>query len=189
MTSSLLPVNATRQELALEGAMADRIDAIAADPIRTVNDPMHCPAAVLPALAWSRSVDVYNPAASVETRRCTIAEALAVHRIKGTPASVVAALSAMGIEAQVEERVGARLYNGKTRHDGVALYGPDRGWALYRVILKTPLRNDQAGIVYRLLESTASKMCQLVSLDYREVANLYDGRSRADGAYNHGSIS
>lgn len=189
MTASLLPANATAQELALEGVVADRIEAIETDGIRTVNDPTACPAAVLPFLAWSKSVDVYLPGASETDKRRAIAVAPAVHRIKGTPQSVVDALAALGLAARVEERIGARLYDGATAYDGTALYGPEDGWALYRVILASPIRNDQVAAVRRLLETTAAKHCELVSLDYTEAANLYDGSALYDGTYNHGEAA
>lgn len=189
MTASLLPPNSTALERAIEGAAASRLEVLATDGVRTIGDPTLCPVAALPHLAWSRSVDVLDPAASEATKRRVIATAPAVHRIKGTPVSVENALASMGIAAQVEERVGARRYDGQTRHDGIAVHGPADGWALYRIILGTPLRNDQVVSVRRLLETTAPKHCELLSLDYQEVANLYDGRSRYDGAYNHGSAS
>lgn len=189
MTDSLLPANATALERALEGASASRIEAIATDGIHTINDPSLCPSDVLPFLAWSRSIDVYDPAASEATRRKVIANAPGIHRIKGTPASVEQALAAMGITATVMERIGARKYDGNQIHDGRVLYGPKDGWAMYRVILSTPLRNDQVSAARRLCETTAAKHCELISLEYQEVANLYDGRSSYDAAYNHGSAA
>jgi len=189
MIASLLPANATAQERALEGAVADRIEAIGTDGIRTVNDPTVCPVAVLPFLAWSKSVDVFLPGASETDKRRAIAEAPAVHRIKGTPASAVAALAALGIAARIEERVGARFYDGATTYDGTALYGPEDGWAMYRVVLETPLTNDQVPAVRRLLETTAAKHCELVSLDYIEAAVIYDGSASYDGTYNYGEAT
>lgn len=185
MTDSLLPPNATALELALEASAAERIEAIPV-PIATINDARVCPAAVLPFLAWARSVDVYDPSWSDATRRAVVGQAMAVHRIKGTLQSVVDAIGLWGIEATVMESVGARRYDGAQDHDGRCLYGPANGWALYRVILNRPIRNDQVAGLRQLLETTAPKRCQLLSLEYQEVANLYDGRSAYDGAYNHG---
>jgi phage tail P2-like protein len=185
MTKSLLPPNATKLELALEGAAADRIEAIPV-PIPTVNDAAQCPASVLPFLAWARSVDVYDASWSVATKRDVVGTALAIHRTKGTPDSVKRAIAAWGIEATVMERVGARRYDGAQNHDGRIFYGPVNGWAMYRVILNRAIRNDQVAGLRRLLEMTAPKRCELLSLEYQEAANLYDGRSTYDGAYNHG---
>ena len=185
MTKSLLPPNATPFELALEGPAADRVEAIPA-PIATVGDAAQCPAAVLPFLAWARSVDVYDASWSEATRREVIGLSMAVHRIKGTLKSVLDAIAAWGIGATVMERVGARLYDGGQSHDGRVLYGPANGWAMYRVVLTRAIRNDQVAGLRRLLETTAPKRCELLSLDYQEAANLYDGRSLHDGAYNHG---
>lgn len=186
MTDSLLPPNATALETALDLAIGGRIEAIEPDGIRTVGDPTACPTAYLPFLARQRHVDVYDPSWSETTRRDVIAAAPRVHRKKGTPTSIDIALAAMGITATVIERVGARKYDGATAYDGTALHGPKGGWAMYRVKLSTPLRNDQVAAVRALLATTAPVRCQLLSLDYTEVANLYDGRSSYDGAYNHG---
>ncbi|MBE0529541.1 MAG: phage tail protein I [Rhodospirillales bacterium] len=185
MTKSLLPPNATALELALEGVAADRVEAIPV-PIPTVNDAAQCPAPVLPFLAWGRSVDVYDASWSDATKRTVVGQAMALHRIKGTLQSVVAAIAAWGIEATVIERAGARRYDGAQAHDGRCLYGPANGWAMYRVILNRAIRNDQVAGLRRLLEMTAPKRCELLSLEYQEAANLYDGRSTYDGAYNHG---
>lgn len=185
MSESLLPPNATELELAAEGAVGDRIEAVPV-PIATVGDAMLCPAGVLPFLAWARSVDVYDPSWSEATRRDVTAQAMAVHRIKGTPASVLAAIGAWGIGATLVERAGARRYDGNQVHDGRILYGPENGWAMYRVILGRAIRNEQVAGLRRLLELTAPKRCELLSMEYQEAANLYDGRSIHDGAYNHG---
>lgn len=185
MTETILPPNATELELAMEATVAQRIEAIPV-PIVTVNDAAQCPAPVLPFLAWARSVDVYDTSWSEATRRNVVGQAMAVHRIKGTLRSVVDAIGLWGIEATVMERVGARKYDGAQVHDGRVLYGQANGWAMYRVILNRPIRNDQVAGLRRLLETTAPKRCELLSLEYQEVANLYDGGSLYDGAYNHG---
>ncbi|MCV9974123.1 phage tail protein I, partial [Burkholderia pseudomallei] len=56
--------------------------------LRTLMDVDHCPAAFLPSLAWSFSVDVFELAASDDARRALINGSFAVHGRKGTPLAV-----------------------------------------------------------------------------------------------------
>jgi len=182
--SNLLPSNATVTEKALD-AVSARIDDIPV-PIAIIGDAELTPANILPFLAWAKSVDVWDPTWSEATRRQVIVAAPAVHRVKGTPGSIEDAFNAAGYGVTVIERVGARRYDGNTDHDGLCLYGPVGGWAMYRVVVDRAVRNDQVAGIQNMLRLTAAKRCHLLSLDYQEAANLYDGASLYDGAYNHG---
>lgn len=85
MTNSLLPPNATRLERALEAGAARIVDVHApAD----VDDPMTCPAELLPWLAWGLSVDMWDADWSEQDKRAAVAGSIALHRIKGTRHSV-----------------------------------------------------------------------------------------------------
>lgn len=100
--SLLPPSEATRRELAIEAAdaaIAD-VDVAAIVRARSVAD---CSEAVLPSLAWERSVDVWDPTWPVSVKRAVIDAAPEVHRHKGTVYAVKTALSALGIEAQLTE--------------------------------------------------------------------------------------
>lgn len=186
MTATLLPPNATALERAVEMTAAPLGEIPV--PIATLWDPYACPAAMLPWLAWADSVDNWDSAWSERTKREVIAASYDVHRHKGSLWSIKEAIRAAGFETPtVIERLGRRTYDGATAHDGMAFYGWEQAWALYRVILNRPIRNDQVGTVRAILESTAPARAELLSLDYQTVANLYDGRSSHDGAYNHGS--
>ena len=83
---SLLPPNATRLERALEDATA-RIGAITA-PIDTLLDPYLIRAEWLPWLGWGLSLDSWDADWSEAVKRQAVAESIALHRIKGTRASV-----------------------------------------------------------------------------------------------------
>ncbi|RXD02487.1 phage tail protein I [Sphingomonas sp. UV9] len=83
---SLLPPNATPLERALEEAIA-RIGAITA-PIDTLLDPYLIPAEWLPWLGWGLSLDSWDADWSEALKRQAVAESIALHRIKGTRASV-----------------------------------------------------------------------------------------------------
>lgn len=183
---TLLPPNATPLDRAIERATAPLGDIPV--PIDTVWDPYACPAELLPWLAWAVSVDVWDSTWSERTKRDVIAASYDVHRHKGSVWSVKAAIRAAGFETPtVVENLGRRKYNGEITHNGQFFHGWDRAWALYRVILNRPIRNDQSSTVRAILEATAPKRSALLSLDFQTVANLYDGRSSYDGAYNHGS--
>ncbi|ATI54503.1 phage tail protein I [Sphingomonas melonis] len=87
---SLLPPNATAFERALETAA--RSDAIAA-PIDTLVDPARIEAAWLPWLAYGLSVDSWDADWSEAEKRSVVAGSIALHRQKGTRASVETVLA------------------------------------------------------------------------------------------------
>lgn len=85
MTNSLLPPNATRLERALEAGAARILDV---DARADINDPMTCPAEVLPWLAWGSSVDSWDADWTEADKRAAVADSIALHRRKGTRMSV-----------------------------------------------------------------------------------------------------
>ncbi len=186
--TDLLPPTATTTEKTADAANA-RISDVPTSPIALVNDAANAPGNVLPHLAWAESVDVWDATWSEATRRTVIDASFSVHQVKGTPGAVEDAFEAAGYGCTIHERVGARKYDGNTDHDGIALYGPENGWAMYRIVVDRPIRNDQLPGVYQTLRLTGARRCHLVSLDYTEAANLYDGASLYDGAFNHGVAS
>lgn len=85
MTNSLLPPNATPLERALEAGGARTVDiGMPAD----IDDPMTCPADVLPWLAWGLSVDTWDADWTEAAKRDAIATSIDLHRHKGTRLSV-----------------------------------------------------------------------------------------------------
>ena len=99
--SSPLPDNATAQEVALDLATA-RIGNVDV-PIRTLWDPENCPADILPWLAWAFSVDQWDATWTVEQKRAVVAASINVHKRKGTPGAVKAAVGAIFTGADVVE--------------------------------------------------------------------------------------
>ncbi|MCX4025164.1 phage tail protein I [Spartinivicinus marinus] len=98
---SLLPSNASP----LEEGLADstrRISDIPAYPNHVWN-PDTCPANCLPWLAWALSVDVWNPDWPEYVKRQTIANSVAVHRIKGTRGALKKALDALNVQTEIKE--------------------------------------------------------------------------------------
>lgn len=101
VTDTLLPINATGQERALEAVTARISDVPVL--VRESWDPDNCPAVVLPWLASAFSVDTWDPNWSEAQKRQTIKDSVFVHRHKGTIGAVRRALTALGIEVQVQE--------------------------------------------------------------------------------------
>lgn len=101
MMSNLLPPNATQFERQFSTAFA-RISEIET-PARTFNVPLKAPAAVLPWLAWERSVDDWKKNWSEEQKRQTIDNAYYVHAHKGTIGALERSLDTLGFKVKVQE--------------------------------------------------------------------------------------
>lgn len=186
MSDRLLPGNATPQEAAAEQATA-RIGDVAV-PLDTLWNPLTCPGAVLPWLAWAVSVDEWEAGWPEDRRRETIALAFYVHRRKGTLAAVRAALIAAGFgTATIVERFGRKFYDGTRTHDATSDHSEPDHWAEYRVFMDRPVSIAQAAMVRRLLTASAPLRSRLKVLDYTAIANLYDAALLHDGAFTHGA--
>lgn len=99
--NSLLPHNATPQEIALELTTA-RVGAVDV-PTKAIWNPDTCPADVLPWLAWAFSVDQWDATWTVAQKRAVVAASINVHKRKGTPGAVKAAVGAIFTGANVVE--------------------------------------------------------------------------------------
>lgn len=99
--SNLLPPNSTKFEINFENAFS-RISDVELN-IRSFNDPLNAPAAVLPWLAWERSVDVWNKDWNEAQKRQVIKTSLYNHSIKGTVESLELALNSLGFPVIVQE--------------------------------------------------------------------------------------
>ena len=93
MMNSLLPPNATPLERALEAGVCLPPQVDAAELAAVIADPMAAPAQLLPWLAWGESVDAWDADWSEADKRAAIADSIAMHRIKGTRASVETVLA------------------------------------------------------------------------------------------------
>ncbi len=98
---SLLPHSSTQLERDLEKLLAGACDMPL--HIRQLWDPVTCPAALLPWLAWANSVDDWQESWPERVKRNVIAAAFDVHRYKATPYALRAALDALGIKTEVVE--------------------------------------------------------------------------------------
>ena len=73
--------------------------------------------ALVDALAWEYHVDFYTPDLAIEKKRALVREAIAWHRIKGTPAAVESVCTAVFQSASVEEnwQYGGQPYHFKVK--------------------------------------------------------------------------
>lgn len=183
---SLLPINATTFEQALETATARLGDVPV--PIRDTWNPDQCPAHMLPWLAWAFGVDEWDSNWSDEAKRETIKTAVLVQRRKGTVWAIKRAIAAAGYgESTLFEGGGSHFYNEKSLYDSQITHGDQSLWPLYSFRLKRPISNSQSNQVRRILEAVAPARCHLASLNFTEVANLYDGAILYNGSFNHGA--
>lgn len=99
--SDLLPPAATALERNTAEALADA-DALPV-PMRDLWNPATCPAALLPFLAWARSVDRWDVAWSDAVKRNVIAASWDVHKHKGTIAALRRVVEPLGYLIEMEE--------------------------------------------------------------------------------------
>ena len=145
------------------------------------------------ALPWlgeqfSLSGDGWELAESDDVRRMLIKAAIELHRYKGTPWSIREVIRRFGFgEVDLIEGTGRLSYDGNRSYNGLFDHGDAAAWAVYRVILKQPITNDQAAMLRQTLAAFAPARCHLASLEYQSVAIRYNNTAIHDGSYNHGS--
>jgi phage tail P2-like protein len=98
---SMLPVNATGQERAIEAATA-RLANVPV-PVRSLWNPATCPVTLLPWLAWALSVDTWSPDWPGPVKRARIARAIEIQRKKGTLAGIRAVVEIFGGAVSIVE--------------------------------------------------------------------------------------
>lgn len=99
--SDLLPPNAGQLLRHAAAACAEAADIPV--PIRSLWDPDACPVALLPYLAWARSVDRWDPAWPESTKRRVIKAAWRIHKRKGTIGAIRRAVEPLGYLIEVRE--------------------------------------------------------------------------------------
>lgn len=186
MSQAMLPPNATPAELAVDAAVAARLDAIGV-PLRTLWNPDTCPVALLPWLAWALSVEPWDNDWPEATRRSVIKAARQTHAIKGTPAAVRAVLTAAGYpNATIIERLHRMRCDGANQPNGIFYCGDPDAWALYRVQLPDPITNPQADLVRAMLDESDRGVSRLDGLDFTAALFACNGEVPCDGTYNAG---
>ncbi|MBS1206435.1 MAG: phage tail protein [Proteobacteria bacterium] len=97
----LLPVGSSVLEVATAEAAA-QIERVPV-PLRTLWDPLTCPAELLPYLAWALSVDRWDYSWPEDTKRKIIASAFFVHQHKGTISSLRRVVEPLGYLIELRE--------------------------------------------------------------------------------------
>lgn len=182
VTKSLLPPNATSQELALESAMS-RISDIPV-PIRSIWNPNTCPSDFLPWLAWSFGVDVWDSAWSDDEKRTTIRDAIMIHKRKGTPWAIkrISALLGLG-EVDIDEGRDGYRRNGKFHRQPFFVRGDHAHWAEYRVVAQSPITLQRIALAEKIIPSIAPARCRLIEVSYPYTALVRNGFAKRDGSY------
>lgn len=98
---TLLPPNATEQELAIEQSTG-RVEDVPV-PIKTLWNPDTCPVELLPWLAWAMSIDTWKFYWPESVKREHIRQAVALQRKKGTTASVRGVVQSFGGDIALQE--------------------------------------------------------------------------------------
>lgn len=152
------------------------------------------PESLLDILAKEFSLTIYEGwgmATSPEKKREMLKASVALHRSKGTPASIRRILKILGFgEVQIITHLHTLKHNGKGKRDGTYFHGDKKKWAFYRVkFLERPVTNSQASIIKEVLKSFAPAHEVLLSLDYAQVAITHNGQAKRNGEYNYGKIS
>ena len=103
IATAMLPPNSTPLEKALLSVELAALAETDATVIAAIWNPQKCPTILLPFLAWSLSVDVWDHDWPETTKRNVIAASPNVHRFKGTRFAVDEAVEAMGFRTRLNE--------------------------------------------------------------------------------------
>lgn len=103
---NLLPPNASALEraIAATGAGIDTLPVA----VRDTWNPATCPTALLPWLAWALAVDEWDEAWSEAVKRTVIADAIEVHRHRGTVWSLKKSLAPLGMTIDIIDQASQR---------------------------------------------------------------------------------
>ena len=103
---NLLPPNASALEraIAATGAGIDTLPVA----VRDIWNPATCPVALLPWLAWALAVDEWDETWSEAVKRTVIADAIQVHRHRGTVWSLKKSLAPLGMAVDIIDQASQR---------------------------------------------------------------------------------
>lgn len=96
---SLLPLNSTQLERALEAAFFEKTIV----PLRDLYNPDTCPVHLLPHLAWAWSVDRWDYRWSEATKRAAIKASFYIHKHKGTIGAIRRVVEPLGYLIEIVE--------------------------------------------------------------------------------------
>ena len=96
---SLLPLNSTQLERAMEAAFFEKTIV----PLRDLYNPDTCPLHLLPHLAWAWSVDRWDYRWSEATKRAAIKASFYIHKHKGTIGAIRRVVEPLGYLIEIIE--------------------------------------------------------------------------------------
>lgn len=187
MNALLLPPNATKLERDLADLISEALSVLDApiEAIKTLKNPLTCPVAFLPWLAWARHVDVWSDAWSEERKRKVVAESYATHAIKGTLASLNKVLVDAGYGNCEVKEVEASTFDGSNTYDGTLDYNSG-DWYKITVVMNQAINNTEANTIRRLILDHLPARCQLIGLVYNTSTLTFNGDFSYNGTYNYG---
>ncbi|OSI24636.1 phage tail protein I [Neisseria dumasiana] len=191
---SVLPNSSTALQHALARLTEQETAAIDWRVIIESKDPAVCDPKWLPWLAWENSIgdaEGWSFAETEEARRRVVADYVRRHQLKGTPAAIRTLFRDLQLgEVEILERAARLRWNGKENFDGRNVFGGAPGdWAKYAVVLKRVVSVRQAEVIKQILAEIAPARCELLYLDYRATALMWDGEITFDGNYTFGAVN
>lgn len=187
--ASLLPPSSTPLERATDQSAAARFATLPA-VVASLWNADTCPAALLPYLAWSLSVDEWNEQWGIDKKRAVINESRYIHQHKGTLSAIRRALSALGQpDADIIERGDYVHRNAVAVRDGTRQRKGAGGWATYRVVLSQTTTIDQAYQIQRLLAAVQRNCITLTAIDYKQAALRRNGQAHRNATYTRGVVA
>lgn len=191
---SVLPSNSTVLQHALARLTDEETAAIDWRVITESKDPTVCDPKWLPWLAWENSIsdaEGWGFAETEEARRRVVGDYVRRHQLKGTPAAIRTLFRDLQLgEVEILERAARLRWNGKENFDGRNVFGGAPGdWAKYAVVLKRVVSVRQAEVIKQILAEIAPARCELLYLDYRATALMWDGEITFDGNYTFGAVN
>lgn len=187
MSRALLPPNRTALEASLATVCTPALDPT---PLRWQSDSTRCPPALLPWLAWERSVENFDSAISEDQQRELIRQSISVHRRKGTVSAVRDVFRALGLgDVVIQEGNHHYVADGTLTADGFGTAGDPDGWVEYRVQIDKLLSVEQATTARAVLADVAPARSVLWGLDFTGASLIANGFAIADGTYTAGVVT
>lgn len=146
---SLLPINSTQLERAIEAASTDRT----VIPLRSLYNPATCPVHLLPHLAWAWSVDRWDDRWTEAAKRNAVRASFYIHSRKGTIGALRRVVEPLGYLLEVIEWWQT------------VPEGPPATFALRVGVLDTGITEEMFGELERLIDDAKPVSRHLTGLD------------------------
>jgi len=164
---SLLPINSTQLERAIEAASSDQT----VIPLRSLYNPGTCPVHLLPHLAWAWSVDRWDDRWTEVAKRNAVRASFYIHSRKGTIGALRRVVEPLGYLLEVIEWWQT------------VPEGPPATFALRVGVLDTGITEEMFSELERLIDDAKPVSRHLTGLDItlETRANAYTGLAVYDG--------